>query len=183
MGLFGRVFQSPQCEFYLVFRWVYCYTAFHSKSKPLAVSPAFPFILLGVLVWVPAPENIRPIFDISVLFVIPMICFVCTIAPGPRKGISLLSFLGVSSYAIYILHRPLSFLAEGAINTCFHFSLHTYTPFSGLAFLCAMAAGAWIVDRFYDTPIRNWLTQYLPVNGTTKPPIAAANLQTDKLFP
>ena len=154
---------------------------FSRTSKPLAVSPVSLFVLFGILVWLPVPEHFRPIFDIlAVLIIIPMACFVCAIAPGPRKGTALLNFLGVSSYAIYVLHRPLSYLAEGATNTLFHFSLHNYTPFSGFAFLCAMVCGAWFVDRFYDAPVRSWLMQYSRMNLTTEPLTVATSLQADK---
>jgi peptidoglycan/LPS O-acetylase OafA/YrhL len=64
--------------------------------------------------------------------------------------------LGLLSYGVYVLHVPLKVLTEFTLST-----LHIRLPFGALdvimiALVAAIAAA--MAHRFYDTPVRSWLT-------------------------
>jgi len=65
------------------------------------------------------------------------------------------AFLGVASYAIYIIHQPVSLLVEDALQ-CIDIDPNGHRLW-GVAFLVFMLALTWILDRYCDAPIRRWL--------------------------
>jgi peptidoglycan/LPS O-acetylase OafA/YrhL len=66
--------------------------------------------------------------------------------------------LGSASYAIYVLHLPLAGLMLGA----------SYSTSGAVAFLLCLIGVSWLLDRFYDQPIRSALTR-LCLPGAREP--------------
>ena len=79
------------------------------------------------------------------------------------------TFLGVTSYAVYVLHSPLSSVLNSATR-----SLAGRTggdvgaPWLGIVVLAALLAGAWFVDRHFDMPVRRLLGRVIPRTGATR---------------
>ncbi len=135
---------------------------------------------LGVLVLVAvfalvifaAPHGARrQIWDVtSVLLLFPALVYSATIVdPGPRVQ-RVATFLGLTSYAVYVLHSPLSSVMNSVSR---HFAgdspdaAHFGAPYVGFAVLILLLIGCWVVDRYFDMPIRSWLNRRLPRQRTT----------------
>ncbi len=77
--------------------------------------------------------------------------------PGPRS-VGLFHLLGVTSYAVYVLHVPLFFCLRD-VSRHYGWDLAAHAPWSGLAFTVALLALCVAIDRYYDVPVRRWLVQ------------------------
>lgn len=122
--------------------------------------------LLGLVIFAAPHGSWRQVWDAGcVLLVFPaMVCAATFVDPGPRAQ-RVATFLGLTSYAVYVLHSPLS----SVMNTVSrHFAgnspdaAHFGAPYVGFAVLVVLLIGCWVVDRYFDTPIRNWLSRRLP---------------------
>ncbi len=108
--------------------------------------------------------SLRAIWDTScVLVVFPLVVYWGTrIDPGAKLR-SIATFLGVTSYAVYMMHSPLSSVLNSATQ---YFASRSGvgidTPWLGIAVLVALLAGAWLVDRYFDMPVRRLLGRVIP---------------------
>lgn len=136
----------------------------HIRSAPRAISSlkVLGILLLVTLVIAVRPEGpMRAAWDaVCVLVAFPVIVWwSARVDPGPHLQRAA-TFLGVTSYAVYVLHSPLSAvlnsLAGSGPGRWFPPS-----PWLGLVVLVALLAGCWLVDRFYDAPIRRLLGRRL----------------------
>jgi peptidoglycan/LPS O-acetylase OafA/YrhL len=108
------------------------------------------------------PEGeLRAIWDaVCVLLVFPLVVYAGTlIDPGLRLR-RIATFLGVTSYAVYVLHSPLSSVLNSATR---HFAGGgggpMLAPYLGIAVLALLLAGCWLVDRYIDVPVRRQLSR------------------------
>ena len=65
----------------------------------------------------------------------------------------------MTSYAIYVLHSPLSSILNSATR---FFAVGTGAPYMGLAVLAFLLAACWSIDRYIDMPIRRQLSRIIP---------------------
>jgi peptidoglycan/LPS O-acetylase OafA/YrhL len=105
-------------------------------------------------------QEFRALWDaICVLVIFPsMVYFGTLIDPGPKVR-RIATFLGVTSYAIYVLHSPLSSVLHSATR---FFAVDTGAPYMGVGVLGFLLAGCWLIDRYIDTPIRRRLSRVIP---------------------
>jgi peptidoglycan/LPS O-acetylase OafA/YrhL len=105
-------------------------------------------------------QEFRALWDaICVLLVFPlMVYFGTLIDPGSRLR-RIATFLGVTSYAIYVLHSPLSSVLNSATR---YFAVGTGAPYMGVGVLAFLLAGCWLIDRYIDMPIRRQLSRIIP---------------------
>jgi peptidoglycan/LPS O-acetylase OafA/YrhL len=76
----------------------------------------------------------------------------------PRSGVALYSLLGTCSYAVYILHDPLYDAVRHAVPLLLATPLRAFRPWAGLLFVCTLLPLCYGLDRYYDMPLRRWLT-------------------------
>ena len=119
-------------------------------------------VVMAIIGW---PEGQwRAIWDaLCVLAVFPLVVYWGTLVdPGPRLQ-RIATFLGVTSYAIYVLHSPLTSVLNSA-SRAFSGGLGVSAgaPYLGLAVLAVLLTGCWLVDRHFDMPIRRWLSRIVP---------------------
>jgi peptidoglycan/LPS O-acetylase OafA/YrhL len=106
----------------------------------------------------------RVLWDAAcVLVVFPlMVCCATLVDPGVRLR-RVATFLGVTSYAVYVLQNPLISVVNSATR---HFSVGTGggigAPWLGVAVLVVLLTGCWLVDQLYDLPIRRLLSRLIP---------------------
>jgi peptidoglycan/LPS O-acetylase OafA/YrhL len=106
----------------------------------------------------------RVIWDaVCVLAVFPlMVCGATMVDPGVRLRRAA-TFLGVTSYAVYVLQNPLVSVVNSVTR---HFSDATGgglgAPWLGIAVLVVLLTGCWLVDLLYDMPIRRLLSRIIP---------------------
>ena len=95
--------------------------------------------------------------DVAVLVLLPALVAVA-VNSEPQPGLTgIFSLLGVTSYAIYVLHPPLLVCIDWLADKL-HIHYGFWTPGSGVIILVLIFAGAYLADRFYDKPVRAWLT-------------------------
>lgn len=78
--------------------------------------------------------------------------------PGSAKEAALCSFLGDISYPLYIVHYPLFYLFYSWLIRTETYSITQCWP-QTIATVAGSIALAWIALRFYDMPIRAFLTR------------------------
>lgn len=109
----------------------------------------------------------RGVWDsLCMLVVFPLVVYWGTrVDPGARLR-RIATFLGVTSYAVYVLHSPLSAVLNSATR---YFAGETGgdigAPWLGFAVLAVLLVGAWLVDRLFDTPMRRLLGRVIPGSG------------------
>jgi peptidoglycan/LPS O-acetylase OafA/YrhL len=105
----------------------------------------------------------RAIWDVAcVLVVFPVVVYWGTlIDPGAQlRRVS--TFLGVTSYAVYVVHSPLSAVLNSAAPFLERAGGVFEAPWLGMLVLAALLAGAWLVDRYFDMPVRRLLGRIVP---------------------
>ncbi len=104
--------------------------------------------------------DMRAIWDtVCVLAVFPLLVYCATLVdPGPRLR-RVATFLGVTSYAVYVLHSPLASLLNSAAR---HFPAGAGAPYLGAAVLFVLLTGCWLVDLCIDVPVRRQLARLVP---------------------
>lgn len=114
--------------------------------------------LVPVLLMSSPPPQLRPFVDFfAVVVVFPAAIYgAMWLRPGARCA-RLCDYLGGISYAVYVLHQPISVLANEVLADAAGLSVARYAPVSGLLFLLLLAATCWEVDRRVDAPVRRWL--------------------------
>jgi peptidoglycan/LPS O-acetylase OafA/YrhL len=134
----------------------------HRKESNLRVLAIV--AVVGVAIAGQLKGELRAIWDaVCVLVVFPLIVYRATlIEPGSRLR-RIATFLGVTSYAVYVLHSPLSSVLNSVTR---HFARGTRegigAPCLGVAVLAVLLTGCWLVDRHFDMPIRRQLSRIVP---------------------
>lgn len=119
---------------------------------PLALLPLFAMTPQGA--W-------KLAYDLAFIGCFTPICIWACAHAAPHVGLArVYRFLGVASYAIYVLHYPLVELIRRALHTL-HIGIEPLAPALGVAFMTALLAGAYVVDRFYDIRARRILARLL----------------------
>lgn len=119
----------------------------------------------------------RPSAEIKLLLAMALypalILFAARYEPGARL-LPVCSWLGVASYAVYVLHVPMHSLGGVIAKLSADVWLEEFAPIAGLLFIGSIGAAAWIADKYWDRPIRAFLSQKLAPR--TKPAPVAQTL-------
>ncbi len=102
----------------------------------------------------------------------PLLTFLAAIPEVTGPATQVCGFLGVTSYALYVLHESVGGLFAAVIQ---HFwkDPSLVLPSSGYALLLALLIACWLLDRFYDQPVRQalarrFLKRPVPQGGTAQ---------------
>jgi peptidoglycan/LPS O-acetylase OafA/YrhL len=134
----------------------------HRAQSNLKVLAIVAVVVVAITGW--PKGDWRAIWDaLCVLVVFPLMVYCGTlIDPGPRLR-SIATFLGVTSYAIYVLHSPLSSVLNSATRVFGGgAAAGAVTSYLGAAVLAVLLTGCWLVDRYFDMPIRRQLSRVVP---------------------
>jgi peptidoglycan/LPS O-acetylase OafA/YrhL len=121
-------------------------------------------VIVGIAITGWPEGELRAIWDaVCVLVVFPLVVYCGTLMdPGPRLR-RIATLLGLTSYAVYVLHSPLSSLLNSATR---HFAGGAGggigAPYLGVVVLVVLLTGCWLVDRHVDMPIRRQLNRIVP---------------------
>ena len=138
---------------------VVIYRCQHSIT-PFHVNPWFLLGCLALILWMPVNDTIRPIYDVTAAMVIlpSLVAIGARLEPTPSQS-RIFTFLGLTSYATYILHFPCVPLLGIATHHVLGIDAQSLAPWSGVAFLGLVFLSAWIIDRMFDEPARKFLTR------------------------
>ncbi len=98
----------------------------------------------------------RELYDsVCAIVIFPLFAYLATaVEPGPT-GAKLFTLGGAASYALYLIHAPLG----GVLNQFFTvYGRPKGTILLGVGFIAVVSVISVLVERFYDRPVRRWLT-------------------------
>jgi peptidoglycan/LPS O-acetylase OafA/YrhL len=101
----------------------------------------------------------REVYDsVCAILVFPLFAYLATaVEPGPT-GAKLFTLGGAASYALYLIHAPLG----GVLNQFFTvYGRPKGSILLAVSFIAVVSVIAILVERFYDRPVRRWLTGLL----------------------
>ena len=130
-----------------------------SIRKPRINVPHFVLVslLIAILVQNP-PEHYRTAFDLVVaILIFPLLIWfgASSVANGVVGRV--FTWLGTSSYAVYVLHVPLYNLTLQIIDEISPANVEDFDLYWGAMFVVFVFVVAMIADRFFDRPVRAML--------------------------
>lgn len=137
-----------------------------TSSQPIAIACG---VALIALFWI-QPGAWRPLYDlVCVLLVFPAIGVLVM-----RIGVSgpvarVFRMLGAASYGVYVLHLPM-LIVVSAIVTRTGRSAESIGPLLFLVACPALVATVLILDRWFDRPVRKYLTSRLGLDAPRATP-------------
>jgi peptidoglycan/LPS O-acetylase OafA/YrhL len=148
---------------YSFFAGVAVYRFWAWRTLP-ALRPWLAFTMLALVFAVPASGPWRAIFDLfAALVIFPVLVALSANATTSRLGKRIYLFIGMLSYGIYVLHEPM-FRFIRAACTAIHIKMESLGDGTYFLVLFASAATALLANKFYDLPLRRWLSRQRPAN-------------------
>lgn len=108
----------------------------------------------------PQPGAGRQFYDMAALLILCPLILLCAVRNEPRRWLGLFSSLGVISYPLYMLHIPMFRVIKGVVLNGRSASLADFSPWLGAAALTFLLVFSWLADRYFDRPVRQWLTAW-----------------------
>lgn len=120
-----------------------------------------PMVALALAMTIPIRTEFRSYFDLLVVLVVfPILLVFGARCRMPAWGSKASQFLGDTSYAIYVLHLPLLYMVGTKMRS------HQVSAFIWLPiFLIGIFGLTYLVDKYYDMPVRKWLSRRLTLSG------------------
>jgi peptidoglycan/LPS O-acetylase OafA/YrhL len=161
---------------YSYFAGVLLYRLYESR-KPVAGQArrvmSVPWIILGVVAATLAAKpsaEVRPYYELAViLLVFPAIVYCALFFEPVGIGAKLCKFLGAISYAVYVIHMPLYWVFQYTITRVTAVPLESLAPWAGFCFIGILLPLCWVLDKFYDGPLRSFLSARGQVNLSAAP--------------
>jgi peptidoglycan/LPS O-acetylase OafA/YrhL len=113
--------------------------------------------LLALVLTLPKPPHVSDMVYVGVAFPALLIAALSAVAPDAPRPIAV--WAGAISYPLYAVHGPLLTLFV-AIIPLQHAQIARAIGWA--ATIPAMIAAAWLVERYFDAPIRLWLERATP---------------------
>lgn len=118
----------------------------------------FPVVALPISIsvfFIPIFTKNNGLLDILIVALLLPIIVLLAAKPGRSRVGFLLVGLGTISYALYVFHQPVAQLLE------FFFPefVKQYAPLTGVAFTLLLCCFALFIDKYFDRPIRRFLTK------------------------
>jgi peptidoglycan/LPS O-acetylase OafA/YrhL len=125
-------------------------------ERPVRHWPVLLLVFAPLTCLTPATPELRPFVDLvfTVILGIPLLMFAQSSAP-PVKYRALFATGGRLSYALYIIHLPLQVMME-RIGWRFP-GIYGLTPLPGIAILVVAVTLAYVLEKYYDRPVRRWI--------------------------
>jgi peptidoglycan/LPS O-acetylase OafA/YrhL len=134
-------------------------TATSPRRKSAAGFLAICAVVIVVIVGWPQGAH-RAFWDAaSVLLVFPAVVYAGTIFDPPDWLKPAATFLGLTSYATYVVHGPLSTAIHSILRLLLRGSPAIGAPYSGMALIALLLMISWVTDKFFDSPLRRALNR------------------------
>lgn len=128
-----------------------------ARPCPVRISPWLLLAGATALLVQQIPRGLdRELYDsLCAIVVFPLFAYLATaVEPGPM-GQKMFTLGGGASYALYLIHAPLG----GVLNQFFTvYGRPKGSILLGVTFIAAVSVIAVLAERFYDRPVRRWLT-------------------------
>jgi peptidoglycan/LPS O-acetylase OafA/YrhL len=117
------------------------------------ISPWLALLLMTLSLASPGAGRFNVAVDLLVVGVLFPICVLAASQGATRRLDGLLCTLGAASYPIYVLHVPIGRLLHKSFA-----GLEDYAPASGIALATVLVLLSVWIEKYYDIPVRRWLT-------------------------
>jgi peptidoglycan/LPS O-acetylase OafA/YrhL len=121
----------------------------------------FAFFSIAIILSSPSAKQFNWLIDVLTVVIIFPIAVLCASQGKSKKLQGLLLMLGSASYPIYVLHLPVArilfFQFKGAVVA--------FAPISGFVLLFILITISIWVEKYYDIPLRRWISNYAFVKG------------------
>ena len=126
-----------------------------------AVHPLVPLALVVAALVVPLQGQAREVYSmLAILVVFPLIILLGANADqGAGKLDHFFSYLGISSYALYVLHVPLSMLLFTLCTSHITVVASVFSPVIGVLIVLAFIGLSILLNEVYDKPVREKVTR------------------------
>jgi peptidoglycan/LPS O-acetylase OafA/YrhL len=126
----------------------------YRRKVPL-VRPLQALACLGILIAVlafPTPRDLRPVFDLLVVFIVwpALLYWASAVVPDARTA-AISAFLGTASYAVYVLHTP---LLDWAHAIWPGITQPGIAPFAGVLLVSLVVLISWYLTIKFDQPLQ-----------------------------
>ncbi len=157
------------------FAGVAVYRFQRARPCPIRISPWLLMAGAVALLVQQVPRGVdRELYDsVCAIAIFPLFAYLATAVEPGAIGQKLFTLGGGASYALYLIHAPLG----GVLNQ--FFTLYGRPKGSialGLGFIAVVSVISVLVERFYDRPVRRWLTGLTgkPPRKADKDPVSAS---------
>lgn len=149
---------------YSFFLGVAMYRVFASKPREVITGiranllAGFILYLISAILLTSEPSGLwRGCFDfVCVTLVFPCLIYISLFCNVTSRFKTVARFLGLTSYAVYVIHVPVSEIFQ-SINRRFALGLiEASTPWGGLLLCLVVIALAYALDRYFDRPVRRF---------------------------
>jgi peptidoglycan/LPS O-acetylase OafA/YrhL len=132
---------------------------------PIVATPLI-FAILATVLFAPGPLGWA--YDLVAVFVLFPAILILALMSNPGRNWLQAAFvnLGLASYPLYVVHVPFFWLVSKVL---FHNSGPSLRVFGMASSLAVVLALSWLLAKFYDQPVRGWLTARLTPRSTRNP--------------
>jgi peptidoglycan/LPS O-acetylase OafA/YrhL len=128
------------------------------RENNLSVLAIVAVFVIAIIGW--PRDGLRAVWDaVCLLLVFPTIVYFGTLIDPDSRLRRIATFFGVTSYAVYVLHTPLSYVVNSTIRIS---ARGSGAPYSGVALFGVLLTGSWLIDRHFDMPVRRQLSRIVP---------------------
>jgi peptidoglycan/LPS O-acetylase OafA/YrhL len=134
-----------------------------NQARTLPAWTSYGMLLaLAAVLWLPISDSWRWLYDLTASIVVfPLLVAIGARAKPPIYAAPALSFLGITSYAVYILHVPLIRPFLWAAGKVFPGHLFQHMWIVVIIFIATVVVSAWLADAIFDRPARRWFNANL----------------------
>jgi peptidoglycan/LPS O-acetylase OafA/YrhL len=144
--------------------------------RPIRLNALFVIAAMLVLLAID-PKGARAAYDLAAVVVgFPIIVILASLT-RPTRLVGTFTFLGTTSYAVYAIHHPVINLLNGTVIKLMGRTPEHFAPWLGLAFMAVMLTAAWLLDKYYDEPVRRWLSTTPLFRARTAPATSGVKIK------
>ena len=135
----------------------------HERVRVGNVAVLLILVVVGVVIAGRPAAISRAAWDSTcALVVLPVVvAFGTRVDPGAQLR-RVATFLGVTSYAVYVFHSPLAAVMNSATRVFNRAGAIVEPPLLGLVIVVVLLVSCWLVDRYFDIPARRRLARAVP---------------------
>lgn len=137
--------------------------AFSNRHAILAI------IGMSLVLTASPSKSILQVYDtLAVAIAFPLLVYAGMRFQPTGMLAKLCKVLGIVSYPLYIVHSPLSELAQHGFASVTGRAVDAYAPLGGFVILSLLVALAWLLHHFYDEPVRKAASAWLARRSASK---------------
>ncbi len=125
-------------------------------------------ILLAAVLLSPVLPRGNGLGDLLVVFfVFPAVLLLAANATSSSRYLPVVTLLGTLSYPVYVLHVPLYSMFTTLWGVLLKSKTADHAPVSGIVYTLFLLGICYLLERFYDLPVRRLLRRYTKASRST----------------